>query len=228
MRLNQELDDTRTFWNSRLAARGIKVLDEFMENVAGTVDKAMEIARTAPHTSLLRDIDVSPITSERAAVLFKAVQHASSVRLDAAGSDRKKHSATWMWLESMAIAAQNAGVFEAMQLQKIRDHYDAEKRKWNTHIAPLLASLAAMSAAWRRYKPGDSKKQTCSTLIASDSVKTFLPDALNKILALAVAGKQPFHSDAVGADAQKASASTPRDEVTSSLDVLPLQLEAAP
>ena len=88
MRLNQHLDDTRTFWNSRLAAKGTKVLDEFMENVAGTVDKAMQIARTAPQASLLRDIDVSPITSARAAVLFKAVLHASSVRLDAAGSDR--------------------------------------------------------------------------------------------------------------------------------------------
>ena len=94
---------------------------------------------------------------------------------------------------NIAVASRAAGVTEMAHLANTRDKYNEQQRKWNESVAPRLASLAAMSAAWRRYKPSESKRKICAAVYASSLVQTFAPDAIQRVLKLAVEGKTPYY-----------------------------------
>jgi hypothetical protein len=191
-RLKQVLAETQSYWHSVLAARGAKVLDDFLAKVVSNTEKALQLTREKPLDSLLTDVKAAPITIERAEVLFKIVVHTNSLRLDAEANTKRINEDAWALLTNLAVASRSAGVVEVTHLENTRVRYNEQQRIWNESVAPQLATLAAMSAAWRRYKPSESKKQNCAAVLASRLVQTFAPEAVQQILKLGVDGKTPY------------------------------------
>jgi hypothetical protein len=193
-RLKQVLSETQAYWHSVLAARGAKVLDDFLANVVLSTEKAIQLTREKPLDSLVMDLQAAPITIERAEVLFKTVVHANSLRLDAEANTQKQNEDAWALLNNLAVASRSAGVVEVTHMENVRGRYNEQQRTWNESVAPQLATLAAMSAAWRRYKPSESKKKNAAAVLASRLVQTFAPEAIQQILKLVVDGKTPYYA----------------------------------